>query len=220
MAKSSGVVRAIWPICSKVRAGFLDADDVVDGAQLRHRVCRQVARGATRDVVEDVGQRRGRGDGLEVAEHSRLRRLVVVGRHLQEAVDAHVRRRARQVDALAGVVAARASDHARAPVGGIQGFSVERHALGLGQHRRFAGGAGDHDGVVAGADQAVDHAPEGVIVDRPVVVKRRDHRGDEPTKGQHGILPCEAVSRLLRCKLNTHTASPGIVPAALAAACG
>ena len=169
----------------EVPAGLLDGHDVVHGAQPRHGVGRHVEAGARGHVVEHVGQRRGLRDGLEMEDQSVLRRLVVVGRDLQEAVHADLGGLARQVHAFRSVVAAGSRNDLGAVAHGRQRLTVELEAFVVAEHRRLARGAGDDDRVVAGVDESGHQAPERVVVHRAIVGERGDNRGNEPAERQH-----------------------------------
>ena len=82
-------------------------------AELGQRLRRDVDDAAPGDVVDDHRQAGRRGDGAEVREHAALGRLVVVGHHGQDGVHAAGLGRARELDAVTGVVGAGAGDDGR-----------------------------------------------------------------------------------------------------------
>ena len=70
-----------------VAAGFLDSGDVRDLGQPRQRAGLDVRAGAARDVIKNDGLVHGFRDGAEVPVLSFLRRLVVVRRSREDAID-------------------------------------------------------------------------------------------------------------------------------------
>jgi hypothetical protein len=72
-----------------VAGGFLDADDARHLGQAQHGVVLHIGDGAAGHVVQHHRQvAGGLGNGLEVLVLAFLRRLVVVGHHLQLAIGA------------------------------------------------------------------------------------------------------------------------------------
>ena len=97
-----------------VPCASLTADHRRQLAQPRDRLGQQIAAGARRHVVEDHRQRHRLGDRAEVQVQPLLRRPVVVGRDLQQAVGARLARRLGQRDRLGRRVRAGAGDHRHA----------------------------------------------------------------------------------------------------------
>ena len=150
--------------------------------------------GARRDVVEQHRQRGGVGDGGEVRDQPGLRRPRVVRRHHQQSVRALGGARLGQLDAVRGVVGARAGDDAGPVAHRLQHGPQQGELLGVGGGRRLAGGARYHQAVAAGVDQVVRQAGRGRDVQGAVGSERRHHRGqqraqsggDVESAGAHG----------------------------------
>ena len=102
-----------------VAAGFLDAVDVGQLAQLGQRFRLDVHAGAGRHVVDDAGQADRIGNGGVVGDQPGLGGFVVVGGHQQQGVGAVGLRLLRQLDGIGGVVGAGAGHnrHATRPHG-------------------------------------------------------------------------------------------------------
>ena len=109
----------------------------------------------------------------------RWRRLVVVRRDDEEAVDAERVRALGQVDRVARVVRARAGDDRGAAADLVHGRSYRGEALVVGERRRLAGRAGDDEPVGAVLDEVAGERAEGVEVDGAVRPERRDDRGQD-----------------------------------------
>ena len=155
---------------------LLDAADVLDLGQPRDRLGLDVEHDPAGDVVDDdrlVGRRR---DGLEVRDDPALRRLVVVRRHDEDAVDAELVRPLGQVDRVARVVGAGAGDDGRAVADLLQRRGVELEALLVGERRALAGRAGDDEPVRAVVDEVARERAEAVQIDRAVPLERRHDR--------------------------------------------
>ena len=105
--------------CAALRRGrrlrLLDGADVRDLGEPRDRLGLDVDHHAARDVVDDHRPVGGSRDRLEVRDDPALRRLVVVRRHDEEAVDAERVRLLGEVHGVGGRVRARAGDDRRAP---------------------------------------------------------------------------------------------------------
>ena len=113
-----------------------------------------------------------------MADDRPLRRLVVVRRHNEDAVDAELRRLAREVDGVARVVRACAGDHGRAVADRLDSRAEELELLLVAQRRRLAGRAADDEPVGAVLDEKARELTEPLEVDGPVHAERRHHRGD------------------------------------------
>jgi hypothetical protein len=113
-----------------------------------------------------------------------LRRLVVVRRHDEEAVDAELVRLLRQVDRVRRRVGSGACDDGATARSDVDCGPIERHALGVGKGRRLTGCPGDDDAVGAVVEQEAAQRAEGLDVDRAVLAKRRHDRGQN--LAQHG----------------------------------
>jgi hypothetical protein len=118
-------------------------------------------------------------DRLQVLDDPAWRRLVVVRRHDQEAVDAELVRLLGQMHRVAGVVGAGAGDH-RGPVADrLDGSGVKVEALLVGEGRRLAGRARHDQAVRAVLDEERRELAELVEVDRAVGVERRHAGGQD-----------------------------------------
>ena len=106
-----------------VAGRFLDADDVGDRGEPGQRSRLDVAAGAARHVVDDDRQRGPRGNRPVVLEQAFLRRLVVVGRHRQQPLDAE---RLGCVRELGDLGACRSRRRRRAPGPAAQTSTVIR----------------------------------------------------------------------------------------------
>ena len=142
----------------QVAAGFLDAVYVGQLAQLGQRCGQDVAAGAAGDVVQDAGQRNGVRNRGKMRDQPGLAGLVVVRRHQQQRVGAHLLGMPAQLDGIRRVVRAGPGDDRHAA-----GRVLHRKADALGvllvrQRGRFAGRAADDDGVDAVFDLVVDDA--------------------------------------------------------------
>ena len=80
-----------------------------------HGFGEEIAGGAAGDVIQEVRHRHGVGDGLEVGIEAALRRFVVIGDDLQGGGATGVIGGKREVNRLAGGVAARTGNHRQAP---------------------------------------------------------------------------------------------------------
>ena len=96
-----------------------------------------------------IGLSRDGGDRLEVPDDPAQRRLVVVRRHDEEAVDAELVRPLGQVDRVRGRVRAGAGDDGRAVADLVDGGLVQLEALVVRERRRLARRPGDDEPVRA-----------------------------------------------------------------------
>ncbi len=150
----------------------LDADEVHD---------------AGRDVVVDDRLVRHGGDRLDVLDDPARRRLVVVRRHDEEAVDAELVRLLRQVDGVARVIGPGSGDDGRPVADGVQCGLVEREALVVGECRRLAGRPRDDEPVGAVVDEVGRQLAELRDADGAVGVERR-HAGGQDLAQHASIL--------------------------------
>ena len=147
--------------------------------QLRDRVGLEIEDDARRDVVDDdrpVGYRR---DLLEVADDSACGRLVVIGRHDEEAVDAELVRAGREVYGVVGRVRARTGHDRRAVADLVERSLVQPEALVVRERRRLARRPRHDEAVRAVRDEMRRERPERPVVDRAVALERRDDRGQD-----------------------------------------
>ena len=160
-----------------------------DLRELDHRLRLDVHDDPLRDVVDDDRPVAGRGDRLEVLDDPARRRLVVVRRDDEEAVDAELVRLLGEVHGVGRRVRARAGDHGRPLPHLVDGRGPELELLVVGQRRRLAGRRGDDEPVRAAVDHVARERAEPVVVDGAVLVERRhdrrqnlaEHRG-HPTR--------------------------------------
>ena len=143
--------------------------------------------GAPRHVVEHDRQPRALGDGLEVLVQPFLRRLVVIRRHRQQAVDASLLHVARQLDHLARVVAAGAGQHRHLAADFLDDQLDDAQLLAMAQRRRFARRAARRQEVDAGIDLPAGQPLDRRLVERAVLPERRDEgRADAGEWSAHG----------------------------------
>ncbi len=202
------MTRAVSP---GLPAGVLEPDDrghLVGQPDQQRRV--DLAAGAARDVVErrSAGRWR-RPTARKCASRPGLRRAVVVRRDHEQAVDAGGGGALAELAGVAGVVGAGAGDE-RHVDRGAHG-RPELHLLVVGQRGRLAGGAGQHEAVVAVVDEPAGQRDRAVDVERAVVVERRDHRREHSTEPAFAISPrprrrarCRACTRRSSC-ISNHT---------------
>ena len=149
-------------------AGFLDADDVgVRGGKPGSRGRRDLDAGASRHAVEHDRQLDRVGYGREMVEQPVLRRLVVVGRHQQEAFRTRGFGPFGLGDGEPRRVRAGAGHDEGAPGGGLDGGSDHRLGFVVAQRRGLAGGADRHEPGDAGCDLCLDQLLERGDVDSP-----------------------------------------------------
>ena len=154
------------------------------------RLGRQIDHRTAGDVVHDERQAGGGGHGAEVRQQAALGRLVVVGRDHEDRVDAAALGGARELDAVGGVVGARAGDDGHATAHGLDHGAEHRRLLVVGERRRLAGGARDDKSVGAAPDEILGELGELAVVDGQVGVEGRHHRGeDRPQAVDHGAAP-------------------------------
>jgi hypothetical protein len=163
---------------------LLDGLHCRDLRQLDDRFRLDVDGDTTRNVVDDDRPVALGRDRLEVLDDSPLRRLVVVRRHDQEAVDADLVRRAGQVDRMRSRVRARSGDHRRTATERVDRDAEELESLVVGEGRALPGGPRDDDPVGAVLDEVLRKFAEAFVVDRAVVLEWRDDRSQN--LAQHG----------------------------------
>ena len=163
--------------------GVLDRDDGVDLLRGGVRLQRDRGAGAARDVVEHDRYAGRLGDGPEVVEHAGLAGLVVVRRHEQQPVGADLLGLLGELERVGGRVGADTGDHAGPVAHGVLDRGQDLAVLGDGGRRRLPRRTGDHDAVVPVVDQVGRDARGAVEVDRPVVLERRRHRGQQRPNG-------------------------------------
>ena len=110
-----------------------------------------------------------------MVEEPRLRRLVVVGRHDQQARCAGLLRLPCELRGVRRVVRADAGDDVGAVAHRLDDRPDEALLLLVGGGRRLTGRAGHDDPVAAAVDEMCREGPDGVCVERPVGSERGDH---------------------------------------------
>ena len=104
-------------------------------------------------------------------------RLVVVGRHDEESVDADRVRLARQMRGVRGRVGARTGDHRRAALERVDGDAEELEALVVAQRRALACCSRHDEAVRAVVDEVLGQVAEPVVIYGTVRVERCDDGG-------------------------------------------
>ncbi len=171
----------------QIALGVLDGDDVRVRRERADGVPRDRHDRARRNVVEDHGQRGGVGDGGEVRDQTCLRRSRVVRRHDEQSVRSLGFACLGQVDAVRGVVAARARDDPGAVADRLEHGGQQRELLVVGGGGRFTRGAGEHQAVAPGVHQVRRQLLRGGHIERAVRAERRHHGS------QHGAQACADV---------------------------
>ena len=167
----------------EIAARLFDADDVrVPARKLQQRFGQHVGGRATRNIVDDDGKLRRLRDRAEMAEHSALRRFVVIGYDGEDCVDAGLRRLLRRADRLAGRIRAGVRDDECVAADGRFYRFVERDALGGFERLPFARRAGNDQTVVSAIDQPARQTPGFVYVQLASCVERRHHRGENDSE--------------------------------------
>ncbi len=146
-----------------------------------------LAAGANRDVVDDDGEVRRGGERPEVGLDAGLRRTDVVRRHDEHGVHAGTLRLRREARGMRGVVGAAAGDER--DVDRLAHGAPHRDLLFVGEHARLAGGAGEHQRIVALLHQPGRERGAAGEIDRAVVGEGRDHGGDDPPEPRHQPSP-------------------------------
>ncbi len=152
---------------------ILDADDIRQFRQPRHGLDRHVDHAAARNVVDNNRDLDGIVQRLEVLIEPLLGRLVIIGRHHQCGVRAHLPGMLAEPNGfLRGIRTA--SGNNRDPAGNRLNTDLG-HApmLGMGQGRRFARGSAGYDTGAALRDLPFDQIAECVFIHR-ALSERRD----------------------------------------------
>src|SRR5690606_18349463 len=134
-----------------------------------------------------------------------LRRLVVVGRHDQQAVGSRALGGPGELHTVPGVVGSHTRHHGGAIAHRLDHRAQDAIFLLVGGGGRLAGRAAHDQAVVTLLiDQIGGETPHSIVVDLAVRGERRDHRGQHATEG--GVRGC-------RCRCHkpngTRTAAPG-----------
>ena len=175
----------------EVGGGVLDADDIGDLGQPRHRLDAHVDHRAAGDVVNedrDVGSRRHR---REMGIKPGLSGLVVIRRDHQRRVGAHPLGVLGKARRLLGRVRSGAGDHRHPPADGLDANLGHPAVLGVAEGGRFAGGSARHHAMHPLADLPIDEFLERLLR-HLAVLERRDERGDRSL--EHGRPPGAATA--------------------------
>ena len=96
---------------------------------------------------------------------------------------------------MRGVVRARAGDDVRVAADLVEHRLEQRELLVVGQRRRLAGRAGEHEAVGAVVDEVAGERARRGDVERAVVAERRDHRRDDATERRGSALSHAGIVR-------------------------
>ena len=152
----------------------------------RDRLGLEVQHDPRRDVVDDDRPVGDGGDLLEVAHDPADRRLAVVRRHDEEAVDAELVRTRRQVHRVRRRVRPGAGDHRRTVADLVDGCLVESEALVVGERRRLTRRPRDDEAVRSVVHEVRGQRAERLEIDRTVPFEGCDDRGKDLT--QHVVI--------------------------------
>jgi hypothetical protein len=130
-----------------------------------------------------------------VGDDPARRRLVVVRRDDEEAVDSELVGRLRQVDGVLGRVRAGARDDGRAVADGVDRRLPELEALAVGERRRLAGRPRDGEAVRAVLDEIRAERPEALEVELARRVERRDDGGQDLAEHERDLTAAARRSR-------------------------
>ena len=146
------------------------------------------SRGPTRDVVEHDRQVGGVGDGPEMSDETFLTGPVVVRRHCQDSVAAGFGGAAAQMHGLGGVVRAGAGHHFRPLIGHrFNHRPIDCDLFIFGEGRRFARRPRYDKSVGTVANEVTSQTPKTLVVNFPIVTKRRDYRREDTAENGHSI---------------------------------
>ena len=176
-----------------VTGRIFDRYDIVDLAELDHRLVQQITAGASRDVIENNGQVDRAGHRLKVLKKPLLSRLVVIGRHGQRIIGTRLSCRDGELDRFMGRVTARARHHRYPSPRLLDRKPDHLTVLGHRECRAFAGRA--HHAQTRGArfDVVFDQAREGGPIDSTVGVHGRYQRNN--ASGYHRFTPAGRLGK-------------------------
>src|SRR5438552_6961225 len=183
---------------------FLDAHDVPDLGQPRHRLRGHIHGGAPGDVIEDLRDVHRFGHGLVVPVETLLGRFVVVPRDQQGRVRPDGLGMAGKLDRLVRRVGPRAGNDRHTPPDGLYGELNDPLVLRMGKRGGLARRPARHNTVGAARELPFDQIAEGLLV-YSAVAKRRDD-GDQRSGEAH----CSVYSQAFAGMEPSHTirASP------------
>ena len=149
-----------------------------------------VAAGPARHVVDDDRQADLAGNRAVMLEEPFGRRLVVVGRHRQDARRARLLHPPGGVDDFLRVVSAGAGEHRHPPGGFLDDELHDADALVFRQRRTLARRPARDEKVDTGVDLAPREAPDARFVDRTLARERRHQcRSASRPWRSHQLLP-------------------------------
>ena len=157
----------------QVAGRVLHPDDPRQLGQLAHRLGRHVDHRPPRNVVDDDRQLAAIVQRGEMRDQAPLGWLVVVGRHHQRGIGAHLLGVLHEADRLDRVVRAGPGDHRNPPRRGAHHLLDHRLVLGMGQRRALAGRAHGHKAVAALGDMPFNKFLERLKI-QLAVLERRD----------------------------------------------
>ena len=155
----------------KVSAGFLDAVDLGMLGENLIGLRREGNAGPGGDVIEDDGQLHPVGYVFIMLDETSLRRLVVIGSHMQQSVGPGVLSVLGQVNGSGCIVASRAGDDLDPMIDPLDTVFHGGNMLPNGKGGALAGGAADADSVQAACDLLVDQSAEPIVIDSAALVK-------------------------------------------------
>src|SRR5438876_1411752 len=160
---------------------FLDAHDVAEVGQPRHRLRGHIHAGATRDVVKDLRELHRLGHGLVMAVEALLGRLVVIRRVQEARVRADGLGMPGELDRLVRRVGPCASNDRHATPDSLHGELDDPLVLFMGERGGLARRPTRHDTVGSVRDLPLEQIAEGFLV-YFALAKRgddSDHRSGE-----------------------------------------
>src|SRR5436309_1613732 len=169
---------------------LLDAHDVPNRGQPRHRLRRHIHGGAPGNVVEDLREIHRLGHGLMVPVEALLGRLVVVRRDQQGRVRPNGLGMAGELDGLVRRVGPRAGNDRHATPDNLHGELDDPLVLLMGKRGGLARRPARHDPIGSVRDLPLDQIAEGFLV-YFAVAKRRDD-GDQRSGEAHRSLYSQA----------------------------
>src|SRR2546425_133665 len=179
---------------------FLDAHDVSDLGQPRHRLRGHIHAGATRDVVKDLRELHRLSHGLVMAVEALLGRLVVVRRDQEGRVRADGLGMACALDRLVRRVGPPAGNDRHAMPDGLHGELDDPLVLFMGERGGLARRPTRHDPVGSVRELPLEQVGEGFLV--YFALAKRGDDGDQRSGEAHRSL----YSQALECMEPSYTA--------------
>ena len=163
-----------------IAGGILDADDVLQLIQPRHRVNRHIDHRARRNIVDDNGNANRIIDRLEMLIQAFLRRPVVIGCHHQHAIGPGLFSMHGQFNRLARVVGSRPGNYRHAACRRLDAQFHDALVLVMRKRRAFAGRAHRHQPMRALRDLPFHQCGKRVFIDRAFPERRHQCRHRPP----------------------------------------